>query len=66
MPRRGRVLLSARSACGPTFVALTVSPLMADMWTEAQYDPFVRDSYEHLNRVQDVAKRDFALGSYER
>ena len=37
-----------------------------DIWTKDQYDKFVRDSYEYLNRMQDAAKRDFALGSYER
>ena len=39
---------------------------MADVWTEAQYDQFVRESYGYLNRVQEAAKRDFALGSYGR
>ncbi len=39
---------------------------MADVWTDQKYDQFVRDSYEYLKRVQDAAKRDFALGSYER
>jgi hypothetical protein len=36
------------------------------VWTNEQYDQFVRDSYEYLNRVQDAAKQDFALGSYSR
>lgn len=39
---------------------------MADFWTKEQYDQFVRESYEYLNSVQSAAKRDFALGSYER
>ncbi len=37
-----------------------------DIWTKEQYEKFVRDSYEYLNRMQNAAKRDFALGSYER
>ncbi len=39
---------------------------MTDIWTKERYDQFVRESYEYLNNVQEVAKRDFALGSYER
>src|SRR5271157_1194218 len=39
---------------------------MGDVWTKEQYDEFVRESYDYLNRVQDAAKRDFTLGSYER
>jgi len=39
---------------------------MADVWTKEQYEEFVRDSYDYLNKVQEATKRDFALGSYER
>lgn len=39
---------------------------MEGVWTEEQYDEFVRESYEYLKGVQEAAKQDFALGSYER
>jgi len=39
---------------------------MANVWTKEQFGQFVRDSCEYLNSVQDAAKRDFGLASYER
>ena len=38
----------------------------SDVWTDQQFDAFESDCYDYLNAMQEQAKQEFSLGSYER